>query len=103
MKLFVSLQYPYLQGDLSPILDDIEYQVMLVVTSDKIREGFKKKKSKTWDIVPTGGEGVRHLELSVPTSLSDLIQKIDLNCLVSPRLKKIFSTRNCNKKRLFYL
>ena len=26
------------------------------------------------------------------------IKKIDLNCLVSPKLKKIFSTRNCNKK-----
>ena len=35
-----------------------------------------KKKSQTWDIVPTGGEGVRHLELSVPTSLSILKPKI---------------------------
>ena len=62
----------------------------LILTFDFIylREGFKKKKSQTWDIVPTGGEGVRHPELSVPTSLCDLIPKIDLNCLVSQKLKK---------------
>ena len=64
---------------------------------------LQKKKSQTWDIVPTGGEGVRHPELSVPTSLCDLIPKIDLNCLVSQKLKKIFFSKGCTKIRLFYL
>ena len=40
-----------------------------------VREGFKKK-SQTWDIVPTGGEGVRLLEFSAPTSLSVLLSSI---------------------------
>ena len=48
-----------------------------VEETNKLRVGFKKKrKSQTWNIVPTGGEGVRHLEFSVPTSLSVLLSSI---------------------------
>ena len=35
-----------------------------------------KKKLRTWDIVPTGGEGVRHPKLNVPTSLDILTPKL---------------------------
>ena len=52
-----------------------------------LTKGFKKK-SRTWDIVPTEGEVIRNLELIVPTSLS----------VPTPKLSKLTSQLNSPKQ-----
>ena len=50
----------------------------IVVNNSTLKEGFKKKVTNLGHC-PNRGEGVRHLEFSVPTSLSVLTPKIELN------------------------
>ena len=52
-----------------------------IITFQSVREAFNKKKSKSLDIVPTGGRGVWPDGLYVPTPLIGFF----LNCLILSR------------------
>ena len=56
-----------------------------IVIHVKLREGFKKKKSQTWDIVPTGGGVGPKPKIECPNLLKCFDTKIELNWSVSPK------------------